>query len=170
MGVIAYRLLGGSFPFASEIFDDEPGENVVGSPAMKAIQAKLCQAYIGWDNRAFRDDPVARHLWERALSMNQQLRPTAVEALADPWFAPSQLSSDVHWTAAAPIISWTRCDSVLHQQGTSVAAPKVKSISRSQSLATASTPVSSLEFRGLGTAWVFALLGVLLCGGVSGQP
>merc|ERR1719247_2602027 len=41
VGVIAYRLLCGRFPFHAELFDDEPGENWVGSPKMDEIRSKL---------------------------------------------------------------------------------------------------------------------------------
>merc|ERR1719476_702942 len=41
IGVIMYKLLTRRFPSNSEIFDDKPGENWVGSPAMKRIRERL---------------------------------------------------------------------------------------------------------------------------------
>jgi len=40
-GVVMYKVLVGEFPTREEIFDDEPGENWVGSPSMKRIYACL---------------------------------------------------------------------------------------------------------------------------------
>jgi len=105
VGVIAYRLLVDSFPFANSTFDDEPGENAVGHPAMEAIRTRLCQASICWDHSAFSNEPVARKLLERALSVKEELRPTALEALADPWFASCPRFAVVNRTRSAPIIS-----------------------------------------------------------------
>ncbi|CAE7718387.1 prkC, partial [Symbiodinium necroappetens] len=44
VGVIAYKILTGSFPYNGRLFDDKPGENWVGSPKMKEIRQKLCDA------------------------------------------------------------------------------------------------------------------------------
>merc|ERR1719436_2017414 len=41
VGVIMYKLLTRKFPSNPEIFDDKPGENWVGSPAMKRIRERL---------------------------------------------------------------------------------------------------------------------------------
>merc|ERR1712178_215794 len=41
VGVIMYKLLTRKFPSRADIFDDQPGENWVGSPAMKRIRERL---------------------------------------------------------------------------------------------------------------------------------
>eukprot|EP00435_Cladocopium_sp_Y103_P054433 s345_g17.t1 len=41
IGVVMYKLLTGRFPSREDIFDDKPGENWVGSPAMKRIHERL---------------------------------------------------------------------------------------------------------------------------------
>merc|ERR1719329_1462627 len=49
VGVIAYKLFSGRFPFKSAMFDDKPGENYVGSPKMKLIQDRLKHFHINFD-------------------------------------------------------------------------------------------------------------------------
>ena len=39
--------MAGRFPYDDDIFDDEPGENYVGSPKMKEIHGKLRKAKVG---------------------------------------------------------------------------------------------------------------------------
>merc|ERR1719409_2408831 len=46
VGVIMYKLLTRKFPSKAEIFDDQPGENYVGSPAMKRIKERLRKEQI----------------------------------------------------------------------------------------------------------------------------
>merc|ERR1711904_381478 len=41
VGVIAYKLIVGKFPFPDDFFDDGPGENYTGSPKMKQIKKRL---------------------------------------------------------------------------------------------------------------------------------
>merc|ERR1719215_2216840 len=48
IGVIAYRLLAGTFPFRNSLFDDKPGENWVGSPKMREIRGKLQAVRLDW--------------------------------------------------------------------------------------------------------------------------
>lgn len=90
VGVLAYNLLTGQYPFDATLFDDKPGENVVGNPKMEAIRDRLCKASISWSTDAFRLDPAARCLWERALAIDAKLRPAALEALTDPWFTTTR--------------------------------------------------------------------------------
>jgi serine/threonine protein kinase len=89
VGVLAYHLLTGEYPFDAALFDDEPGENVVGGPKMEAIRESLCSASVSWSHDAFCIDAAARSLWESALAVDATLRPTALQALADPWLAPA---------------------------------------------------------------------------------
>eukprot|EP00930_Biecheleria_cincta_P050567 TRINITY_DN3575_c0_g1_i2.p1 TRINITY_DN3575_c0_g1~~TRINITY_DN3575_c0_g1_i2.p1 ORF type:complete len:523 (+),score=113.62 TRINITY_DN3575_c0_g1_i2:24-1571(+) len=89
-GVIGYRLLTSKFPFKSEIFNDEAGENWVGSPKMKEIRAKLCKFKIDWSHRVFTVEPHAKELLQAMLAVNDQHRPTAEEALGHPWLVLRQ--------------------------------------------------------------------------------
>merc|ERR1719235_55446 len=59
VGVIAYKLLCGKFPFHDEIFDDEAGENWVGSPKMLQIRRRLKVAKIDFSHAVFREQPQA---------------------------------------------------------------------------------------------------------------
>jgi serine/threonine protein kinase len=85
VGVIAYKLLTGRFPFHDEIFDDEAGENWVGSPKMLQIRRRLKVAKIEYSHSVFREQPQALDLVMRMLSYNEQNRPTAAAALEHDW-------------------------------------------------------------------------------------
>lgn len=92
IGVIAYRLLANSFPFEEDIFDDKPGENWVGSPKMKEIRDKLESVRLDWQKRNLASLPTkerkaAQRLIARMMSFREEQRPTAAEALRDPWLA-----------------------------------------------------------------------------------
>lgn len=93
IGVLAYRLLSGSFPFDNSIFDDEPGENWVGAPKMEAICESLLRAEINWDFEIFQREPGALDFCQRALSMDHMGRPTVWQALHHPWLTPNSSSS-----------------------------------------------------------------------------
>merc|ERR1719456_1873222 len=62
VGVIAYRLISGKFPFKNAMFDDKPGENWVGSPKMKVIQDRLKHFQIDFTIAPFPAEPKAREL------------------------------------------------------------------------------------------------------------
>jgi len=85
LGVIAYHLLAGKFPFRDEIFNDKPGENWVGSPKMKQIQTRLKHSQIDWSAEVFVQNPAAKDLVQSMLSYNKLQRPTATQALQHPW-------------------------------------------------------------------------------------
>lgn len=85
VGVIGYKLLTGRFPFDNRIFNDDPGENWVGSPKMKEIREKLHNYDIDWSHRVFENQPAARDLLTRMLAGNAEERPTAQEALSNEW-------------------------------------------------------------------------------------
>jgi len=85
VGVILYKLLTGRFPFDNNIFDDEAGENWVGSPKMKEIRSKLVSYGIDWNHKIFRCDPEAMDLPKRMLQADSKARPSAKEALEHPW-------------------------------------------------------------------------------------
>jgi serine/threonine protein kinase len=81
VGVIAYRLISGRFPFKNQMFDDEPGENWVGSPKMKVIQDRLKHFNIDWTIAPWPSETSARDLVRWMLMVDQKDRPTANEAL-----------------------------------------------------------------------------------------
>ncbi|CAJ1434173.1 unnamed protein product [Effrenium voratum] len=77
VGVIGFRLLTAKFPFRPDIFDDEAGDNWVGSPKMKEIRQKLQNYKIDWNHRIFSMEPQARDLLKAMLASNETARPTA---------------------------------------------------------------------------------------------
>mmetsp|Transcript_8599 Transcript_8599/g.25246 ORF Transcript_8599/g.25246 Transcript_8599/m.25246 type:complete len:364 (-) Transcript_8599:181-1272(-) len=86
VGVIMYKLLTGKFPSRSDIFDDLPGENWVGSPAMKRIQERLRLEKIDFTRPPLDRSPHAADLVCRMLAFEPQDRPSADEALKHAWF------------------------------------------------------------------------------------
>jgi len=86
IGVIMYKLLTGKFPSRSDIFDDLPGENWVGSPAMKRIQERLRVEKIDFTRPPLNVCTEAADLCSRMLSFEPSDRPTAEEALQHGWF------------------------------------------------------------------------------------
>jgi len=86
VGVIAYRLLAGRFPFDPRMFNDQPGENWVGSPKMKEIREKLCRYKVNYDVRVFQKDQQACELVKSMLATRESDRPSAKEALNHMWF------------------------------------------------------------------------------------
>jgi len=90
VGVIGYRLLTAKFPYRADIFDDEAGDNWVGSPKMKEIRQKLQNYKIDWNHRIFSLEPQACALIKAMLNSNERERPTAKEALANTWFNETQ--------------------------------------------------------------------------------
>ncbi|CAE6921250.1 CPK2, partial [Symbiodinium sp. CCMP2456] len=90
VGVIGYRLLTSKFPYKADIFDDEAGDNWVGSPKMKEIRQKLCNYKIDWNHRIFSIEPQACNLIKQMLATNETARPTAKDALSHPWLNETQ--------------------------------------------------------------------------------
>lgn len=93
VGVIGYRLIVGRFPFDSRMFNDQPGENWVGSPKMKEIRDKLCRYQINYEHKALKNEPDACALIKSMLAVNEGERPSAKEALQHRWLASSRSSS-----------------------------------------------------------------------------
>mmetsp|Transcript_110754 Transcript_110754/g.320003 ORF Transcript_110754/g.320003 Transcript_110754/m.320003 type:complete len:453 (-) Transcript_110754:53-1411(-) len=89
VGVIAYRLLTGIFPFPPKMFDDEVGENYVGSPKMKQIQDRLRAFSIDFTLPIFVKDPHATDFCKSLLAVEGSSRPSAIEALRHPFLSPS---------------------------------------------------------------------------------
>lgn len=85
VGVIAYKLLTGTFPYNGRLFNDKPGENWVGSPKMREIKEKLCEARVSWRHAIFDREPGAQALISRMLAVRERDRPQAQECLNDPW-------------------------------------------------------------------------------------
>jgi len=86
VGVIAYRLICGKFPFAKAMFDDKPGENWVGSPKMKQIQNRLKEFQINFKIAPWPAEAKARELTRWMLQTDGKDRPTAKQALEHPFF------------------------------------------------------------------------------------
>jgi len=86
VGVIGYKLLAGRFPFHDEMFDDEAGENWVGSPKMAQIRNRLKHAKVDFSHAIFRENPQACDIVMKMLAYNELHRPTAAAALEHPWF------------------------------------------------------------------------------------
>lgn len=89
VGVIAYKLLTGAFPYNGRLFNDKPGENWVGSPKMREIKEKLCEARVSWRHAIFDREPAAQSLISRMLAVRERDRPQAQECLHDPWMTPA---------------------------------------------------------------------------------
>jgi serine/threonine protein kinase len=87
IGVIAYKLLTGRYPFADSCFPDDKGDNTVGSPTMITTQKNLKDCVVDWNVPPFNDDEDARDLVRSMMNMTDDKRPTAIEALEHRWFA-----------------------------------------------------------------------------------
>lgn len=94
VGVIMYKLLTRKFPHRPDLFDDQPGENWVGSPAMKRIQERLRTEKIDFTKSPFNSCPQAADLVSRMLCFDPVERLTAEDAMNHPWFlmSPDELS------------------------------------------------------------------------------
>eukprot|EP00927_Polykrikos_kofoidii_P066656 TRINITY_DN62211_c0_g1_i1.p1 TRINITY_DN62211_c0_g1~~TRINITY_DN62211_c0_g1_i1.p1 ORF type:complete len:354 (+),score=72.04 TRINITY_DN62211_c0_g1_i1:79-1140(+) len=85
-GVIMYKMLTGKFPSRSDLFDDQPGENWVGSPAMKRIRDRLKVQTMDFSLHPLNKSPEAQELVSRMLAFELHERPTAEECLNHAWF------------------------------------------------------------------------------------
>lgn len=85
-GVIMYKLLTKRFPSSRELFDDKPGENYVGSPAMIRIKERLRTEPMNFMLPPFDTAGDARDLVQKMLSFEIERRPSAEECLAHAWF------------------------------------------------------------------------------------
>jgi serine/threonine protein kinase len=86
LGVIMYKLATGKFPFNDEIFDDQPGENYVGSAKMKQIRRRLERAKIDWTKECFVKNPSLADLCSHMLAYEVTDRPSAKDALMSEFF------------------------------------------------------------------------------------
>lgn len=87
VGVVMYKILVGQFPNKEDIFDDQPGDNWVGSPSMKKIYGRLIQEIHDFSRPPFDTDTLAADLCSKLLAFDVRKRPTAAEALHHPWFS-----------------------------------------------------------------------------------
>merc|ERR1712232_1538950 len=100
VGVIAYKMISGKFPFGEDIFEGG-GANWAGSPQMAVIRQRLkvCTIeYASYTN--FAENPLAQDLVARMLSYNELHRPTASVALQHPFFKEGDQSAS---TAGKPV-------------------------------------------------------------------
>ncbi|CAK0904387.1 unnamed protein product [Prorocentrum cordatum] len=77
VGVIMYKLLTKRFPSRKDMFDDKPGENYVGSPAMKRIYNRLKVTPMDFSRSPLDKCPVAAALLKALLAFDGSQRPTA---------------------------------------------------------------------------------------------
>jgi calcium-dependent protein kinase len=84
-GVILYLLVVGRFPHDDALFDDEPGQNVTGHPAMQKIYDRLLKAKVRWSSSSWTDIPEVRTFCQKLMAFRPEDRLTAEEALDDPW-------------------------------------------------------------------------------------
>eukprot|EP00929_Paragymnodinium_shiwhaense_P068359 TRINITY_DN34356_c0_g1_i1.p1 TRINITY_DN34356_c0_g1~~TRINITY_DN34356_c0_g1_i1.p1 ORF type:complete len:334 (-),score=74.72 TRINITY_DN34356_c0_g1_i1:391-1392(-) len=86
VGVIMYKMLTGRFPSRPDIFDDQPGENYVGSSAMLRIQKRLQKEAIDFSIKPFDRCPEALQLCTAMLAYDAEARPSAADAMKSDWF------------------------------------------------------------------------------------
>jgi len=67
------------------MFDDEAGDNWVGSPKMKQISDRIKGFTIDWSCSPFSDDPVIISFCKPMLAVSEADRPKAEEVLQHQW-------------------------------------------------------------------------------------
>jgi serine/threonine protein kinase len=89
-GVILYVFLTGCFPFQSALFDDLPGENIVGHAKMEKIRRRLLLSKIQYDQKVFTmhdEARMAKDFVSRCFARDPTNRLRAHEALTHPWLS-----------------------------------------------------------------------------------
>jgi serine/threonine protein kinase len=85
-GVIMYELMTGGSPFDSDIFDDAPGENYVGSRKMAMIRTRVLKSKVHFGS-SWKNMDTAKSFCKALLDFDESKRMTAEEALKHPWMA-----------------------------------------------------------------------------------
>lgn len=86
VGVIAYALLTGRFPFSDDIYTCQKAEYYAGSPKMQEVRAKMSEFKVDWSHPVFKDNPLARDLVQRMIAVDKSVRPSVRSALSHTWF------------------------------------------------------------------------------------
>merc|ERR1712176_1451693 len=86
IGVMMYKMLTSRFPLPPAMFDDKPGENYVGSPAMRRIRERLMSETIDFTRSPLDRCLDAADLCSKMLSFDPKERPSAKDALGHRWF------------------------------------------------------------------------------------
>eukprot|EP00747_Dinoflagellata_sp_TGD_P138129 gnl/TRDRNA2_/TRDRNA2_175751_c3_seq4.p1 gnl/TRDRNA2_/TRDRNA2_175751_c3~~gnl/TRDRNA2_/TRDRNA2_175751_c3_seq4.p1 ORF type:complete len:639 (-),score=148.07 gnl/TRDRNA2_/TRDRNA2_175751_c3_seq4:319-2235(-) len=86
VGVIAYRLLTGTFPYDDSIFDGKPGENAVTHKKMEQIRKQVMDYDVNFSYIVFENCPEAKDLVMGLLTSDENNRLDADAALKHPWF------------------------------------------------------------------------------------
>jgi len=89
VGVVAYKMMTGAFPFPDTLFDDRPGENFVGHPKMAEIGNKVAKHKINWKCANLHKHKEAQDLIQKMLHRNPDKRITVQGALKHPWMQRS---------------------------------------------------------------------------------
>jgi len=87
IGVIAYKLISGRFPFQGVLGDEDLDGLRIGSPKLKEIQDRLKTFSVNFDSHPWTTLPKAKDLVSWMLQCNEIDRPTAEQALEHPFFA-----------------------------------------------------------------------------------
>lgn len=120
LGVLAYRLVVGKFPFREDLFDDADGDNDVDSPKMKQMQYRLKVTKVDWTAPVLQKNPSVCDLIQKMMASKQALRPTAKEALQHEVFA-SRVGSQAFQEKPLPCLRSSNIG-LLNHHGRDIAA------------------------------------------------
>merc|ERR1739848_212263 len=86
LGVTMYRLMTKRYPHSLRLFNDEPGENYVGHPAMERIRRRLKDTPIDFDCHGLVGYPEAISFLRNLLDLDPGRRPSPEKALTHSCF------------------------------------------------------------------------------------
>jgi len=136
IGVIAYSMVTDHFPFHQSIFDEHEGENRAGHPKMLEIAEKVVNSHIDWNHCKFKRQRGARNLIKKMLHSNPHMRPSAEEALKDPWLTGD--ATDTPISPLSPMSTTSKLSSLTSKSSCSQASPiESSTIKRTNSFANA---------------------------------